>query len=187
MSNPIFVGENVVPPRIAESRRRVGDAHRFDPLRFHGAWVYLCVAVAAGALLGRSYGVERAHAGRDWVRGGIHVCGRDLRAVKSPAASSDHRRSVDAADASRGLVPGRVERFLWGTGQCRGIVARGFGNGASQGISRNQFGHSRDCRVSAGGPGRSAECWVREASKRLCCMGCSGPSSAGGHCVWPAI
>ena len=170
-----------------QTRRRTFVRHNFDPLRFHGAWVYLCVAVAAGAMLGRGYGVERAMLVGTGFVGGIHVCGGNVRAVHSPAASSDRRWSVVAPHASWGLAPGRVERFLWGTGQCRGIVARGFGNGVSQGIPRNQFGHSRNSRVSTGGPGRGTGGWGRKVSQRLCCTGCCGHSSAGGHCAWPAI
>lgn len=38
--------------------RRVG-LPQIDPLRAHGAWIYLFASVAAGALVGADYGVER--------------------------------------------------------------------------------------------------------------------------------
>ncbi|MCA9211759.1 MAG: hypothetical protein KDB27_01745 [Planctomycetales bacterium] len=33
---------------------------RLDPQRFHGAWIFLCESVAAGALVGAQFGVEPA-------------------------------------------------------------------------------------------------------------------------------
>ena len=33
---------------------------KLDPMRAHGAWIYLCTSIAAGALVGANYGVEPA-------------------------------------------------------------------------------------------------------------------------------
>jgi hypothetical protein len=33
---------------------------KLDPMRAHGAWIYLCTSIAAGALIGANYGVEPA-------------------------------------------------------------------------------------------------------------------------------
>jgi len=33
---------------------------KLDPMRAHGAWIYLCASVTAGALVGANYGVEPA-------------------------------------------------------------------------------------------------------------------------------
>ena len=39
---------------------RVHPFGRLDPRRFHGAWIFLCESIAAGALVGGRYGVESA-------------------------------------------------------------------------------------------------------------------------------
>jgi len=33
---------------------------KLDPMRAHGAWIYLCTSIAAGALVGANFGVEPA-------------------------------------------------------------------------------------------------------------------------------
>lgn len=51
-------------PRHGSDRAPAGRGprgrRRLDPVRVHGAWVYLCVGIAAGALLESGHGVEPA-------------------------------------------------------------------------------------------------------------------------------
>lgn len=58
-NRPMPHQEIVASRSVEQSRKRVFAGHHFDPLRFHGAWIYLCVAVAAGTLIGHNHGVER--------------------------------------------------------------------------------------------------------------------------------